>query len=196
VLARDGNIYGIPCNSECVLKIDIPNQIVTSIGSGLVGKQKWYGGLMCPKTGNIYGIPNCADSVIKIDVENQEVTTIGHGKCDAWGGWKWHGGVVDAFGNVIGIPAHADSILKIIPDTDEVYQFGNPLPTALNYCPSGTYKYGGAVVGNDGMVYALPSDADQVPNPKPIHISTLRRRQLLNLNLILTLDFDIAGAPD
>uniref|UniRef100_A0A7S4Q9U4 DUF6923 domain-containing protein n=1 Tax=Alexandrium monilatum TaxID=311494 RepID=A0A7S4Q9U4_9DINO len=156
VLAGDGRIYGIPCNAEAVLRITPSTGAVELIGGPLVGHQKWYGGLL-GDDGAVYGVPYNADTVLKIVPSTGEVTTIGSVPA---GGWKWHGGVA-AGGVIIGIPSHAESVLKIVPRTGEVRTIGGPIK-AGRCRPRGKYKYGGAVVGGDGNVYALPSDADYV----------------------------------
>jgi hypothetical protein len=161
VLANDGNIYGIPCNAETVLKINPTTGEVTTFGGPFKGQNKWYGGLLA-RDGCIYGIPNCADRVIKIDPATQTATTIGDGAIPL-GGWKWHGGVVGTDGTIYGMPSHADSVVKIVPSTGEVKEIGGPFPESTYHKgQKRTYKYGGGVVGTDGCVYALPSDADSV----------------------------------
>ncbi|KAK3247240.1 hypothetical protein CYMTET_43254 [Cymbomonas tetramitiformis] len=157
VLANDGNIYGIPCNAEVVLKIVPSTCEVTTIGGPLLGGQKWYGGLL-GEDGCIYGIPYNASSVLKIDPSTQEVTTIGE---LPEGGWKWHGGVVAPNGDIYGMPSHANTVLKIVPSTGEVVEIGT-LSKGRQSDDHYKYKYGGGVVGEDGAVYGLPSDADRV----------------------------------
>jgi hypothetical protein len=64
VLAPNGCIYGIPHNSETVLKIDPSEDSVTTFGS-LSGSRKWYGGVLAPN-GCIYGIPHNSETVLKL----------------------------------------------------------------------------------------------------------------------------------
>ena len=45
-LAADGKIYGIPLKAESVLCIDVAAQKVFTVGSGLVGFEKWEGGVL------------------------------------------------------------------------------------------------------------------------------------------------------
>eukprot|EP00820_Chromera_velia_P020875 Cvel_29471.t1-p1 / transcript=Cvel_29471.t1 / gene=Cvel_29471 / organism=Chromera_velia_CCMP2878 / gene_product=hypothetical protein / transcript_product=hypothetical protein / location=Cvel_scaffold4039:8758-10065(+) / protein_length=436 / sequence_SO=supercontig / SO=protein_coding / is_pseudo=false len=157
VLAGDGNIYCIPCNAEQVLKIRPKTREVELIGPFFKGRQKWYGGLL-GRDGKVYGIPNNADSVIRIDPQTSLVDMIGKVPL---GGWKWHGGAEGPDGALYGVPSHADRVLRIDPLAGSVELLGDPIPEG-KYRPGGRYKYGGAVVGSDGCLYCLPSDADRV----------------------------------
>ena len=57
VLAPNGKIYGIPCESSSVLIIDpVTNTANTTAITGLSGSGKWFGGVLAPN-GKIYGIP-------------------------------------------------------------------------------------------------------------------------------------------
>ena len=116
-----------------------------------------YGGLL-GGDGCIYGIPQNASSVIKINPFTDECTLIGS---LAEGGHKWHGGNVGPDGNIYGIPCHADNVIKINTASGEVSTIGGPIP-AGKHRPDGKYKYLGGVVGSDGAIYCLPSDADYV----------------------------------
>lgn len=171
----DGAIYGIPCNAEEVLKI-VPGGAITTLrrsdrgGGPLVGQQKWYGGLL-GVDGCIYGIPNCAHGVLKVDPRTQEVSTFGGADLpDTPFGdqkYRWHGGVAHPNGCIYGVPSHADCVLKIDPAAQSVTTFGGPIPNG-SYRPNGKYKYGGAVIGSNGAIYCLPSDADQVLKVNPV----------------------------
>jgi len=177
VLAPDGCVYGIPCNAPRVLKIDTRNGQVTMVGPVLEGKQKWYGGLLgCD--GCIYGIPFCASAVLRIVVETQEVQLLGEGLPFLRpGGFKWHGGAAGSDGVIYGMPSHASTVLRIDPRGGSVVV--DVLDTRVGdegldhkgfvargeageRIEQGKYKYGGAVVGRDGCVYGLPSDAERV----------------------------------
>ena len=165
---EDGAIYCIPCNAEEVLRI-VPGGDITALrrsdgGGPLAGKQKWYGGLL-GLDGCIYGIPNCATAVLRVDPRTQEVSTFGEADLpDTPFGdqkYKWHGGVAHPNGYIYGVPSHSDCVLKIDPATQSVTTFGGPIASGT-YRPDGKYKYGGAVIGSNGAIYCLPSDADQV----------------------------------
>ena len=158
-----GTIFGIPQFSEHVLKIVPDTGEVTLIGGPFRGRNKWYGGLL-GGDGCIYGIPQNAGSVIKINPKTEACTTIG---ALQEGGWKWHGGNTARDGNIYAIPCHADSVLKI-DCSPEAVMSGHQITTiggailAGKARPDGKYKYLGGVLGPDGCVYAMPSDADYV----------------------------------
>jgi len=106
--------------------------------------------------------------VLRVDPRTDEVTRLGGALLPA-GGWKWHGGVAGPDGCVYGVPAHAGRVLKV--DVGE----GRPPAVRLigeevergRHRPDGRYKYGGAVLGGDGRIYCLPSDADRVLRVDP-----------------------------
>lgn len=156
----DGCIYCIPQFAERVLKIDPATDACELIGGPFIGRNKWYGGLM-GTDGRIYGVPQNATSVLRID------PAVNGGKCETFGafpegGWKWHGGCVGADGVIYGIPAHAQTVLKIEPgDAPRLSEIGGPLRTG-RHRSDGKYKYLGGVLGKDGNVYCIPSDADYV----------------------------------
>jgi hypothetical protein len=72
VLAPNGMIYGIPRNSNTVLKIDPTDDSVSTFGS-LSGGGKWFGGVLAPN-GVIYGIPYNSTTVLKIGSGFQNVS--------------------------------------------------------------------------------------------------------------------------
>eukprot|EP00959_Pyramimonas_sp_CCMP1952_P266760 5577077-Pyramimonas_sp.AAC.3 len=73
---RDGAIYGIPTNSDCVLKI-VPGDPgeVSTFGKLPKARNKWQGGFL-GKDGAIYCIPETADAVLKILPETEQVELI------------------------------------------------------------------------------------------------------------------------
>ncbi|HCK92569.1 MAG TPA: hypothetical protein DHW71_06260, partial [Gammaproteobacteria bacterium] len=109
--------------------------------------------------GCIYGVPNCADQVLKIDPsKGGEVTLFGD---YPKGDYQWHGGVKDKKGIFYAVPSHAKQVLKIDPENMTTTLIGDEIDPGL-YRPKGKYKYGGSCLGDNGMIYCIPSDADRV----------------------------------
>jgi len=77
VLAANGYIYGIPSNSDTILKIDPATDTVTTFGSlGSGSDLKWIGGVLSPD-GSIYGIPYNNSEILKISTASDITTAIG-----------------------------------------------------------------------------------------------------------------------
>ena len=156
---RDGKIYCIPQFAERVLRVDPRTDACELVGPRFPGRNKWYGGLL-GLDGRIYGVPQCHRGVLRIDPGDAAT-------CETFGdfgegGWKWHGGVVGPGGEIYGVPAHANEVLKIVPgDVPRLSVIGSGLRTG-RHRDDGKYKYLGAVLGRDGNVYCVPSDADRV----------------------------------
>ena len=158
-LGSDGCIYGIPANATSILKVNPATQEITTIGDGkFIGRNKWYGGLAAPD-GCIYGMPYNANCVLKINPATQEVSMHGQDLLKE-GGWKWHGGVIGPDGCIYAMPSHADCVLKVIPGETVGIKFIGNLSISDNTIHY-KYKFGGGVVGADGNVYGIPSDADR-----------------------------------
>ncbi|GAB5353674.1 hypothetical protein AAMO2058_000054500 [Amorphochlora amoebiformis] len=151
-LGSDGRIYGVPSNADRVLRIDPETLTGTLIGPEFSGQNKWYGGIE-GANGCIYCIPYTAQNVLMINPKTGYVDTIG--ESFPISEWKWHGGVRSPDGRyIIGIPSHSTQVLKIDTLTSKVTLIGPKFP--------GRYKWGGACVGRDGLVYGIPSDYDRV----------------------------------
>ncbi|KAK3252248.1 hypothetical protein CYMTET_38440 [Cymbomonas tetramitiformis] len=169
VVARDGNIYGVPANATSVLKISVPSGEVTTFGDAslLEGDYKWYGGLLAAD-GAIYCIPQNADAVLKILPEAEEVVLIGQGLFGR-GDWKWHGCTFSPRDQCIyGIPNHGDTCLRIDPAGNggegevTLFEAAEPIESGAHRRGDGKYKYEGAVLGGDENIYCIPGDADYV----------------------------------
>ena len=157
----DGCIYGVPCNATCVLKINPNTNEISTICEGLLGANKWYGGLV-GNDGCIYCMPFNENCVLKIDPRTQSVSRHGEDVIKTKGGYKWHGGVVAPDGCIYAMPSHANAVLKVTPGENVGVKIIGNLRTENSIPHLYKYKYGGGVVGSDGNVYGIPSDADYV----------------------------------
>lgn len=163
----DRCIYGIPCNAPQVLRIDPVTRRVAMIGPVMMAALKWYGGVLAAN-GCIYGIPNCAGQVLEIHPASGSVTLFA---AVPRGQYLWHGGVVGPDQCIYGIPSHSGHVLKINPFDKTVKLIGDDIDPGA-YRAKGRYKYGGAVVGSNGIIYGLPSDAERVLRIDPVSETT------------------------
>ncbi len=125
VAGDNGCIYGIPCNSNSILKIDtrtVPETITTIDcgelypGHDIDHRWKWNGGVLAPN-GCIYGVPRNSMTMLKIDTRTNPETattfgtlTSGH---EAWHIEKWRPGILAPNGSIYMIPSYAKYILKL-----------------------------------------------------------------------------------
>ena len=109
-----GNVFGMPSDTDCVLRIDGETDEVTVIGKGQLGpniKNKWQGAVLAPD-GALYAVPGDAASVLRIDPETRECSLVGTLSDEPD---KWQGGFLGPNGVIFCIPENADRILRIVP---------------------------------------------------------------------------------
>jgi len=117
-MGSDGNIYGMPCDTNSVLYINTENDEVTLISNQHLSneKNKWQGGVTT-QGGIIHAVPANAPSILRIDT--QSFDNDGNPQIDFINGLspvakKWQGGFVASNGSIIyGIPEDFDRILKV-----------------------------------------------------------------------------------
>lgn len=165
-------IYAIPCNASHVLSIDPKTASTSFIGPTLNGQLKWYGAVE-GFDGCIYAVPSCASQILCIDPRSQTVSVFGDFSQTlssdglAAQQYQWHGGVLGHDGCLYCVPSHHQYVMKVDPVRRTTTFIGEPVDPGLHR-PQGKYKYGGAVVAANGMIYCLPSDADRVLKIDPI----------------------------
>ena len=157
-------IYGIPCHSDAVLKINVLTHDVQllkwndSDPKACPSNQKWkyHGAAVSDVDGCIYCIPQAAEYVMKINPVTDEISFIG----DCYPGVnKWYGGQLLPDGCIYGVCQNHRGILKIDPKNQETSIHGN--------FPEGGFKWHGAVQHPDGNFYCIPAHADQVLKIEP-----------------------------
>ena len=62
----------------------------------------------------------------------------------------------------INLHSHADTVLRIDPGSQAVTEIGRGRFSTGRHRTDGKYKYLGGVLGADGCIYGIPSDADKV----------------------------------
>lgn len=149
--ASNGDMFGIPCNANKVLRISASGK-VDMIGDPqlLAGHWKWHGGVL-HANGNLYGCPCNSERVLKIDPIKGEVTLVGG---PFPGKQKWYGSLLGGDGCMYCIPNCAGSVLKFDPAT-ETHEL-------LGKFPEGGWKWHGAAVGGDGNIYGVAAHTDAI----------------------------------
>jgi hypothetical protein len=155
--AANGDIFGIPCNANTVLRISGASGEVSTIGDPalLGGHWKWHGGVLAAN-GNLYGCPCNAERILKIVPKTGEVSLVRGPPFR--GKQKWYGSLLGGDGCMYCIPNCADAVLKFDPATESSTLLrASPQPLEL-----GGWKWHGAAVGGDGNIYAVPAHAERV----------------------------------
>jgi len=118
VMGKDGCIYGVPSDSDYVLRIDPKTDSCEEVGSSLheetIVQNKWQNGFLA-EDGTIYGIPLKAETVLCIrptDHGDVNVSTIGG---PFLGLNKWEGGVMGTDGACYCMPLNNKRVLRIAP---------------------------------------------------------------------------------
>merc|ERR1719491_175456 len=111
VRAPDGNIYGVPYNSNQILCINVTNQSISLVGDRHLGNRKWDGGTVA-EDGCIYFSPYSAKEVLRFNPVDQSTTRMVSTKVS--GAYaKWSGTALGHDGSIYCIPLNAQCILRI-----------------------------------------------------------------------------------
>jgi len=174
---KTGIIYGLPCHSDSVLRIDPTADSVTTLPippipnadddePAIIGLQwKYHGGNISPVDGKIYAIPQKATRVLCIDPATDEVTHVGP-RLNGW--YKWYGGLVGRDGCLYGMPQNAGAVLRINPAAAA----SDDIVTLHGDFGEGGHKWhGGGATAGGTAIFGIPCNGDQVlrvdPPPTP-----------------------------
>eukprot|EP00747_Dinoflagellata_sp_TGD_P033137 gnl/TRDRNA2_/TRDRNA2_136413_c0_seq1.p1 gnl/TRDRNA2_/TRDRNA2_136413_c0~~gnl/TRDRNA2_/TRDRNA2_136413_c0_seq1.p1 ORF type:complete len:535 (+),score=71.31 gnl/TRDRNA2_/TRDRNA2_136413_c0_seq1:69-1673(+) len=154
LVPESGDMFGIPCNANSVIRINGSGQIdcIPSFGGSdeLVGHWKWHGAVLAAN-GNLYGCPCNSEHVLKIVPSTGQISVVSG---PFPGTQKWYGSLLGKDGCMYAIPNCASTVLKFDPRTETSTLIGN--------FSEGGWKWHGAAVGGDGNIYGVPAHADQV----------------------------------
>lgn len=155
-------IYGIPCNSDSILRIHVPTQHISSIPipyeefytDPLIAEQqrkmewKYHGGEIAAD-GCVYTIPQNAWHVLQIDPVTEKVSFVGP---RLEGRFKWYGGALGM----------QDGAIYCVPDNSaHVLRIGRGAKVTLHgdFGPGG-HKWHGAAASPDGSIVCVPANAN------------------------------------
>ena len=152
----------------CPARLEFVN--AADSADGLVGQDKYMGGMPSPCGTYIYAVPGTARRVLRIHTQTNTIDWIGPA---FEGKFKWLRGVeipAEVMGAgyprgcCIALPSNAPAVLKVNPESNQVTTFGEAAVRAAG--DSGWFYHGGAV-GANGMIYAIPANADRVMKIDP-----------------------------
>lgn len=120
-VARDGNIYCVPSDTNKVLKIEPATNRITTFGNVVGRGNKWQGGVLGPPGDDkIYCIPSDAETVLVIDPTNGDALSyLGEGQIPKGIQDKWQGGFLVG-DTIYAIPENADTLLKLHTPTQKI----------------------------------------------------------------------------
>ena len=159
VLGNDGSIYGIPYNSERVLRIDPSVDSVELIGACFAGNGKWWGGT-CAGDGRIYCVPCYGNHVLCIEPASRTAAFVGENvtqKSGCAGGAKWVSAGLGLDGRMYCIPREAHNVLCFDPTTRTSLFLDVDADIR-----GGRHKWGGSAVTACGRIYGAPRNASAV----------------------------------
>jgi hypothetical protein len=178
---KNGKIYCFPAHNSHVLTIDTafsksnPGSSEkqwslldiqrASYDKDQVTRYKWLGGSL-GADGNIYGMPSDASSILRIDTESDDVTTFGRVSEEKN---KYQGGTLAADGFIYAIPSNSNNILCIDSnkrvkneahdgDRNAAFTIGD-IRCTKNKIKD---KWQGGFVGNDGAIYCIPENFNNI----------------------------------
>jgi hypothetical protein len=180
VLATNGKIYGIPQAATTILIVDNDSKTATQTDFGITlgSGNKWTGGVL-GRNGKIYCVPLDATDILIVDPVNLTATR-SNLNANLAGANKWTGGCLGRDNKIYCAPGWSDQVLIIDPALNSA--------TTTNWGQSifdhnsSNFKYFGTALGNNGIAYGIPHNADNF-----LVIDTINGPQRYNPTLVIDL---------
>lgn len=138
VISNNQMVYSIPSDGN----LKPSNWNIISINTGITNLG-WFGGVLGPD-GKVYCAPRDATSILEIDPVTKTTNNWG---VFPTGGNKYNNGVLAPNGLIYFAPATANDILEFNPISK----------VSTSYNITSATSWAGAVLGNDGKMYCIPS---------------------------------------
>ena len=155
----DGCIYGVPCCSREILKIDTndaKNPKITTLKPNLFNDVwMWHGGVIA-RDGHLYCVPANAESVLKVEIPSNKITLIKPEKESVLKRrQQCYGGLICRDGTIVCVPQNGERVIRIDPKRSSIKEMGPNLS-------DGNYKFhGGCFSKLDQSVYGIPNHANR-----------------------------------
>jgi len=176
VLGPDGLIYFVPLDVDNIGILDPSSSSFTTLDiSGTISRcAKYSGGVLGPN-GLIYFVPNNVDNIGILDPSSRSFTTAHiptpdavHGVAsftdECWGGYaQYIGGVLGPNGLIYFVPFNSFHVGILDPSSSSFSTLDiSSMISVGRINHDGAYKYIGGVLGPNGLIYFVPSSADNI----------------------------------
>ena len=164
VVSIDGCMYGIPKQSNRIVKYDPINDTTSYVGEEADRDFDCSGGAV-GRDGCIYASITGDGRVLKIDTANNVHCFVGNSSVESNHRFKrgWGDTVLGIDGCIYWPPASARRILKYYPHTNKTSLVGGDFGNK-------EYKYQwyeGGCLASDGIIYCIPHDAERILSIDP-----------------------------
>jgi len=155
-LGPDGAIYGMPFNTNRMLKVDPSTNSTELVGDDLGNIEGKYWGSIVGMDGIIYGVPRQANAIVSYNVTSKESILIaeGHPILETE---KTFSGCALVNGTIYFLPFNYNKIVKFDPSN-----LNNPLTDMGGDLGHEKQKIVGGTIGKDGNIYGVPFDGKRV----------------------------------
>ena len=161
VIGIDGCVYGIPFNSNIIVKYDPINDLTSFVGEENDREFCCYGNGALGRDGCIYAA-TYDGLILKINTINNSHCFVGYSVESDHDDPGWGDAILGIDGCIYWPPAYARRILKYDPHTNQASLVGDDFGTNLP-----VYKWCGGSLASDGVIYCILYSAERILSIDP-----------------------------
>jgi hypothetical protein len=153
-LATDNNIYYMPSSARRIMRLNLDNDSLSSVGDDLGYGLFKYSGTVVGNDDCVYGIPYKAKRIVKFDPTNPDTTSTVGEEAEKW--FKCRNGVLAGDGNIYAVNEYGQ-VLKVDTTNSNYTWIGDRI-----YLRIGGWGWGDPLVGVDKCIYWPPMNVNRV----------------------------------